>query len=213
MPVWQSLYEELNDPGFAIISVAEDTGGEEAAGPWFDKGNPTYTCIIDETHKISTLFGFVNVPSAAWIDEEGRIVRINEGAYAGKHAIGTIKFGTEIYSAAVRDWVERGSESDYVWSAEEVRSHLKPVTDERAKAEPMFKLGVHYQLLGDEEKAGKYWKQAQELDTWNWNYHRQNWTFEGEQSAYMNWSKKTKTLGEKLYYDPLELPGEKPATL
>lgn len=211
--MWQALYEELNDQNFEIISAAQDTGGEAAAGPWFDKTELTYTCIVDETHLISTLYGFVNVPSAAWIDEEGRIVRINEGTYAGKHAIGTIKFGTDIYSAAVRDWVEKGADSEYVWSPEEVREHLKPVTSDEAKAEPLFKLGVYFQKQGNEEKADHYWQQAQELSPWNWNYHRQDWTFEGEQSAYMNWLKKTRTMGDKPYYDPLELPGDKPATL
>ena len=206
--MWQALYEELKDQNFEIISAAQDTGGEAAAGPWFDKEPLTYTCIVDETHKISTLFGFVNVPSAAWIDEEGRIVRINEGTYAGKHAIGTIKFGTEVYSAAVRDWVAKGADSEYVWTPEEVAAHLKPVTDETAKAEPLFKLGVYFQQQGNEAKATEYWEQAQALSPWNWNYHRQDWTFEGEQAAFGNWYKKTRNMGEQLYYDPLELPGE-----
>ena len=75
VPVWQRIYEEINDPDFVLICVAEDTGGEAAAGPIFDAAAPTYVQGIDENHLISSLFNFVNVPSAVWIDEEGRIVR------------------------------------------------------------------------------------------------------------------------------------------
>ena len=77
VPVWQSFYEELKGNNFEIISAAQDSGGEAAAGGIFDAGNVTYTALIDVNHTISSLFNLVNVPSAVWIDEEGRIVRIN----------------------------------------------------------------------------------------------------------------------------------------
>jgi hypothetical protein len=44
--------------------------------------------VVDEDHIISSAFNFVNVPSAAWIDEEGKIVRIDEGTYAKTHQFG-----------------------------------------------------------------------------------------------------------------------------
>ena len=47
MPVWQRIYEEINDPDFVIICAAQDTGGEAAAGPIFDAANPTYIQVID----------------------------------------------------------------------------------------------------------------------------------------------------------------------
>ena len=88
MPVWQRLYEEINDPNFVIVCAAEDTGGEAVAGPIFDAARPTYIQIVDEDHIVSSAFNFVNVPSAAWIDEDGKIVRIDEGTYAKTHQIG-----------------------------------------------------------------------------------------------------------------------------
>ena len=57
--MWQALYEDVNDSNFEIICVAEDTMGEEAAGQWFDAANASYVCIVDPTHMISTLFGFI----------------------------------------------------------------------------------------------------------------------------------------------------------
>ena len=100
MPVWQAIYEEINDPNFVIICAAEDTGGEAVAGPIFDAANPTYIQVVDEDHLISSVFNFVNVPSAAWIDEEGRIVRIDEGTYSKVHQFGegdqAFTFGTDV---------------------------------------------------------------------------------------------------------------------
>ena len=88
--------------------MAQDTGGEAAAGEWFDKAGATYTQIVDENHLISRLYNMVNVPTGVWIDEEGRIVRYNEGTYAKSHKMGTIEFGRDDYLPAVRDWIEKG---------------------------------------------------------------------------------------------------------
>ena len=71
-----------------IISAAQDTGGEAVAGPIFDAAKASYVQIVDVNHRISSLFNFVNVPSAAWIDESGRIVRIDEGTYAKSYPFG-----------------------------------------------------------------------------------------------------------------------------
>ena len=207
MPVWQSIYEELKDQNFEIISFAEDTGGEEAAGGVFDAANVTYTAIIDVDHTISSLYNFVNVPSGVWIDEEGRIVRWNEGTYAAQHKLGTIEFGSDLYVPALKDWLEKGAESEYVWTPEEVAAHIIPRTDDAEKAEPTFKLGVYFQQQGDEERANKYWEESQRLNPDSWNFHRQDWSFTPSEAG-ANWLKKVQTLGDKPYYQPMDLPGE-----
>jgi len=104
--VWQSLYQELKDKNFLIISVAFDTGGVPAVKDWIRPAEPvqlpkelldimgwedsltsrlarpTYPCLIDEKHVIAELYGMVNVPQAVWINEQGRIVRPAESAGA-----------------------------------------------------------------------------------------------------------------------------------
>ena len=82
--VWQEIYEALNEPNFEIICVAEDSEGPAVAKKWFTDAKATYKCIVDPSHKISTLFGWVNVPTGAWIDEDGKILRGNENAYAAR---------------------------------------------------------------------------------------------------------------------------------
>ena len=139
------IYEEINDPDFVIICAAQDTGGEAAAGPIFDAANPTYIQVVDENHQISSAFNFVNVPSAAWIDEEGRIVRIDEGTYAKIHAIGegeqAITFGNDVYEPALKDWVANGADSVHVQSAATVAGNIRQHSKEQEQADAAFCLG------------------------------------------------------------------------
>jgi len=207
VPVWQSFYEAVNDKNFVIISAAQDTGGEAAAGKIFDDAHVTYTAIIDTDHTISTLFNLVNVPSGIWIDEEGKIVRINEGTYAKKHKLGTLEFGSDLYPGAIKDWIAKGAKSEFVWTAEEVKQNLIPRTADAEKADPTFKLGVYFHQNGDEERANKYWQEAQRLNPDSWNYHRQDWSFTPRE-ANVNFFRKVQTLGDKPYYAPMKLPGE-----
>jgi len=129
---WEPIYRKLKDQDFELISIAQDTAGEKAAGPIFDAANVSYTTIIDPDHKISSLYNFVNVPSAAWIDENGRIARINEGTYASTYKLGAMEFGTDDYAPAVEDWVKNGAQSKYAWSPDEVAQKIRPRTAARS---------------------------------------------------------------------------------
>ncbi|MYH72144.1 MAG: hypothetical protein F4153_06165, partial [Acidimicrobiia bacterium] len=104
--------------------MAQDSGDSGAINKWFDKAKPTYRCVVDPTHEISSLFGWVNVPSAAWIDEDGQIVRSNEGVYPSEVSIGfglgKVRAGDDAFADATRDWVERGADSEHVWSSREL---------------------------------------------------------------------------------------------
>jgi hypothetical protein len=156
----------------------------------------------------------VNVPSAAWIDEDGRIVRINEGTYAREHTINagiaSITFGSSAFSAATRDWVEKGAASEFAWSPEEVRAHLEPASEAAQRADPTFKLGLYFNAKGEDRKAERYFGEAQRLAPDNWNYHRQAWTHTGTGFALRQWLRKTKVLRSRggRYYDKMGLPGE-----
>ena len=194
----------MKDHNFEIISAAQDTGGEEAAGTLFDRAGATYTTIIDVQHTISSLYNFVNVPSEVWIDEEGKIVRYNEGTYASTHKMGTFEFGRDDYLPAVRDWVENGVESEFVQSAQDVSKNIIARSSDAEQAEPTFKLGVYFHLQGDEERANQYWEKAQTLNPDSWNFHRQDWSFTPSEGI-LTWQKKVQGLGDRPYYQPLGL--------
>jgi hypothetical protein len=200
----------LKDKNVEIISAAQDSGGEAAAGPVFDGAKASFTALIDTTHLITTLFSLVNVPSGVWIDEQGRIVRMNEGTYAAVHKIGTGTIGTNDYVPAVKDWAENGAKSRYVWSPEQVAQHVRVITPELALADPTFKLGVYFYEQGDDVLANKYWEESQALDPDNWNFHRQDWSFTRIEAT-EKYLKKRSELGDKPYYTPLELDGAPPA--
>lgn len=211
VPVWQRVYEEINDPNFVLICAAEDTGGEAVAGPIFDAANPTYIQIVDENHIISSAFNFVNVPSAAWVDEEGHIVRIDEGTYSKTHAIGegeqAITFGNDVYSPALKDWVAKGADSKYVQSADTVTSNIRAHSFDQLKADAAFRLANLFRAHGYSEQAEQYWDLAQTLNPDSVNFFRQNLTLTEEGSAGETFMQR---MGEyisqgKDYYRPLDI--------
>jgi len=211
LPGWQSLYEELKDQGLEIISAAQDTQGDEAALPWFDKANATFTQIVDTKHTISALYNMVNVPTGVWIDENGVMVRPPEVAYTSDV---DMKFGQRklyaagsAYVAGIRDWVAKGADSEYALTPEEVMAQMKPRNDDQATAEAAFQLGVYFEAQGDDDRANRYWQQAQHLRPDDWNYHRQDWAFTPDEAG-KNWMQKFNGMDEdEEYYPSLDLPG------
>ena len=198
-----------------MISVAQDSGGAKATDKWFDRASPTYRCVVDATHEISSRFGWVSVPSAAWIDEDGQIVRSDEGVYPAEvtvgFGLGKLRLGDDAFGEATRDWIERGADSEHVLSARELAERLKPVDDDKLLAEATFKLALHFEAAGDSERALKHFAAAHELAPDNWNYVRQGWTHKGMLYATVQVLKRTNHLNkstDKSYYDPTGLPGE-----
>ena len=108
-PVWETVYGELKDKNFEMISIALDTAGSAAVQSrirppaldqlpaeiqrlrgwsddrWTAKQAPSHPCLIDEEHELSTSYGMSNVPMAVWIDEQGRMVRPPEPAGVSDH--------------------------------------------------------------------------------------------------------------------------------
>jgi len=177
--VWQALYEELNELGFVVITVALDRGPEDAR-PWIEAASPTHPSLIDVGHAVADLYNMVNVPTVVWIDERGRIVRPNDVAFGTD----TFRHITGIEAArhlgALRAWVrgeaqpkasradmeipraERGGEAP-VMTAREVRA-LQPVAsqaDQQARAE--FGLGRWLAERGRGEAAERHFVRAGEL--------------------------------------------------
>ena len=200
MSGWQAVQEKINDEDFIIIAAAQDSGGESVAGTWYDQAKATYITLVDENHTISSLFNLVNVPSAVWIDESGRVIRIDEGAYAQTHKMGDFEFGRDDYAPMVLDWADNGANSQYA-SGNAVPD--LSLSNDQARAEANFKLAVFFYKRGDEVKANKYWRTAQSLRPESWNYHRQDWSFTPEEAG-ANWTEKFQSMEGKPYYRPIE---------
>lgn len=211
VPVWQRIYEQINDPNFVLISAAQDTGGEAVAGPIFDAAGVTHTQVIDTDHVISQAFNFINVPSAAWIDEDGTVVRIDEGTYAKVHEFNagdqSITFGTDVYSPAVLDWLAHGSASKYVQPADAIADNFRQLSDDEQRADAAFRLGNLFREHGQPDKAEHYWALAQSLNPDSINYFRQNLTLSEEGSAGEQFRERRDSYVRegKDYYRPLDL--------
>ena len=154
------------------------------------------------------LFGFVNVPNAVWIDEDGVLVRPSHPAH---HTVSPLRemevpeglgrvgeMLTEVkkvktdpvgYVAALRDWVAKGADSQYALTPDEVVARSRPRQREHAEAAAAFELAQHLHRTGSRDDAVRWFRRAHELDPGNWTYKRQAWTFatteEGQPSDLM----------------------------
>lgn len=187
--------------------MAEDIGGIKDAGPWIEKADPTYTVLVDEKHTVASLYGMVNVPTAVWIDEQGRIVRPNETAFIDNRYKSMHGIDAKPYLDGLRDWMANGEKSVYVMSAEQLRAKLVPPNAEHLLGDAYFHLAQFLVASGNGREAIPYFKEAQRLNPDDWNYKRQAWLLADPVKDYgTTFSKEVQKLNGKPYYPPLELP-------
>lgn len=229
-----------------VISVAFDTAGEAAVRDWIQPAEPaqlprelqdimgwgasecsraatpTYPCLIDEKHIVAELYNMVNVPSAVWINEEGRVVRPAEPAGASdafrtmdrttfqmpEEATADAKLRRKTYTNALRDWGEKGDASIHALSPEEVRRRMRGPTDDHVLAAANFRLGQYLYRQGYWQDAQRYFAEAVRLRPESWNYRRQGLELEetGKAAGPEFWAT-VDALGEKSYYPPVEMEG------
>jgi hypothetical protein len=223
------LRDELH-PGLEVVSVALDTGGADAAGPWIDRAKTTHPALIDSAHLLDELLGVVNVPTGVWVDERGMIVRPPEPAFPWRpralpddvlaqlpaitveqlREASRMRIDPEGYVAALRDWVAHGLRSRYALGADEViaRSRPRPVTESRAAA--CFELGQYLHRSDHPEDAVPWFREAHRLAPDNWTYKRQAWSLadplQGATSEYdSDWLTDVRKIGAENYYPSVEL--------
>jgi alkyl hydroperoxide reductase subunit AhpC len=252
LPGWQAIYDELKSEGLTVIAVAEDAGGAATTAPWIRPSSmedqypqpvrdlmgwadetwskaapPQYPCLIDERHEVSRLYGMVNVPSAVWIDEEGRIVRPPEPAGVTE-AFKTLDLATfsmpapavesgarhrKRYVDALRDWVRRGSDSPAVVNADEITRRMGGAAKwgDPAKAAAHFRIAEALYRRKDPEAAQEHFAAAARLWPENWAYQRQARQLSdpdavGELDAGPEFWKSLETRGPGSFYPALDLP-------
>lgn len=194
--MWQRLADELGPSGVDIVSVAIDAGGADAVRPFVPDGF-TIPVLLDTTFETVTRFGFVNIPMAVWIDEDGRIVRPPHSAQVKRsplrdmddpdgddpisHSLRMAKRipdRGDVYPTELRDWAANGADSPLVVDPLEVAGASRRVGTPQAEAAACFELGRHRWSTGDREGARMWWKRAHDLDPGNWAYKRQAWSLE-----------------------------------
>jgi hypothetical protein len=219
LPVWQLLYDSLKTEGFAVVAVAEESGGSILARPWIEQANPSYPCLIDVDHRVAALYGMVNVPQCVWIDEAGHIVRPPETAGSTDHfrqmdpVTRTLSADDQIaraaarvaYMDAVRDWVRTGR---HALSSDLVRAKMLRITADMALADANFRLGIWLRRNGRPEEAETFLAEASRLHPDSWNMWRQAADVnEVGLAAGAGFWERVHALGDRPYYPPPDLPG------
>jgi hypothetical protein len=188
--------------------VALDSAGAAATGEWIRAACPTHPSLIDAHHEVARLYHVINVPTAVWIDEEGRIVRPNETAFVDNRWIEYTRFDMTRYLAAVRDWAERGARSAFAPALKERRRRLALPTAEHALAAANFRLAEHLHAGGAPEAAVVFFKRAQQLAPDSWCFKRQAWALTDAGQFYgTSFQKEVKALDGRPYYAPIDLGG------
>jgi hypothetical protein len=139
--------------------VALDKSPEDAR-PWIEKARPTHPALIDPRHVLADLYHVVNVPTALWIDERGRIVRPNDVAFGTdtfRHITG---LESARHLAALRAWA-RGERPAFAPDEARRLQSLPTAADQQARAE--FGLGQWLWAQGRREAAERHFRRGGEL--------------------------------------------------
>lgn len=151
----------------------------------------------------------VNVPTAVWINEQGRLVRPNEVAYVDDRYKSMHKLEAAAYLAALRDWADKGDKSQFVFSEAELREHLTAQKPEWAQAAAEFALADYLYRQGHGAASIRHYKEAQRLNPESWNYKRQAWALSDAEREYgTSFMKEVQKLNGKPYYAPRKLTKE-----
>jgi tetratricopeptide (TPR) repeat protein len=152
----------------------------------------------------------VNVPTAVWINEQGRIVRPNEVAYVDDRYKSMHRLEAAEYLEAIRDWAANGDQSVFALSEKELKERLAPQNPDWARATAEFGLAEYLYRQGQQAASIKHYKEAQRLNPDNWNYKRQAWALSDAERDYgTSFMKEVQKLNGKPYYPPRRLPEAK----
>ena len=212
--MWQDLQDCLFDAPFTVIAVAEEGRGAEQARPWIEQVRPGYPCLIDSDHRVSALYGMVNVPQCVWIDEAGMIVRPPETAGSTDHFrrmdpttrmlapedVAARLAARTAYFQAVRDWVRTGK---HALPGDAARARLPVITAEMAQADAVFRLALHLRRQGQEAEAAEHFAEASRLHPDSWCIFRDAQKLEpsGFAGGAGFWER-VNALGDRPYYPP-----------
>jgi hypothetical protein len=85
------------------------------------------------------------------------------------------------YADAIRDWVERGDESAYALTPDEVVARSQPRSSDLSAGAAHFELANHLWRDGRRDLAIPHFNECHRLQPANWTYKRQAWSLVGNE--------------------------------
>lgn len=106
LPAWLQLREELADV-VDIVTVALDD--DVAAVRKWTSRVPDLPVAVDAEHRVSDVFGVVNVPATVWLDEDNRVVKPPTIAPGDDQFIEFTEVSADVHHDALRAWARGGA--------------------------------------------------------------------------------------------------------
>ena len=149
---------------FVAVSLDDDA---EAARPWIEEARLTMPAVIDPNLHAAETFGIINVPSTAWFDEAGAMVRPPTIAPASDMWKDFSGIDSEVHHDALRAWVSDGTIDRSLmdrWS--------QPDAVDQARARAHRRIGAHLYRVRDSTGAEEHFTKAAELAPYDWTIRR-----------------------------------------
>jgi hypothetical protein len=161
------LHRELEADGFTVVAVALDEA--DSAREWIEAAAPDYPCVVDCDHLVAERYGFVNVPTVIWIDEDDRIVRPPDIAPVNDLFRDFTGIDSSVHHDQLRAWVREG----VVPLAEpDVAAHQNPPSDEQQRARLHRRIAAFLHRNGRDDAAARHFTEASRLAPWDWTIQR-----------------------------------------
>ncbi len=171
MPGWQRFYQAHRGDGFALVSVAVEHLGADAARPFVEAAGATLPTVVDDRGVSVERFGFTVVPNGVLVDEEGVVRYVKHGGFSFDNP-GDIA-AVERFLAGEEPGEAHGSEVPYA---------VGPL--ERELVATKVRLGQLLLERGSRDEAVAEWRSALRRDPENFLIRKQIWAVEHPEHFY-----------------------------
>ena len=174
--MWQQLQDELGDNGFTILAIALDADGD-AVRQWANVSPLTMPVLIDRDFVVADYYGFVNVPSSVWIDENRKIVRPADTAMGDDRFRAFTNIDADVHHDLLRAWVLGGTRD---LDDTSVRANQLPPSDESQRARLHRRIALALREQGDLDGFRFHLDAAESLAPHDWTIRRGNMPMKGD---------------------------------
>ncbi len=148
---------------FALVSIAVDAQGAEAARPWAEAAGATFATVVDRENRLAQLYDYKLVPNGIFVDEHGIVRYAKIGGFSVDHAADV---------EAIQRLIDGDAEQ---LEAESSVAPYQLGTLERELVETRMRLGAELFRRGARDEAIAEWRRALRLDPENLTIRKQIW--------------------------------------